>query len=253
MAPAIQLVIRLQSLDDRISSLQREVASLPRHIVQIEKALEGHRRKLEADQAALVANQKERKKLEGGIQVQEQKISKLKDQMLEARTNEQYRAFQHEIEYCEKAIRQAEDRILDLMAESEPLERNLKEAEAALKQEKQQVEVEKARARERTASDEKQIQELKTERAGVVAELDPQTYRTYERIRKKWHGLAVAIGTDGRCSACNIILRPQFYQDLRKGEKLMTCESCGRLLYYNPPVEFEDQAGSPESEVRSQN
>ena len=99
MHPDTHLVIQLQSLDQKIAALEKEVAALPKHIATIEKALESHNRKLEADRAALSANQKDRKKLEGDIQVHQQKISKLKDQMLGAKTNEQYKAFQHEIEY----------------------------------------------------------------------------------------------------------------------------------------------------------
>src|SRR6185295_9309382 len=151
MHPDTHLVIQLQSLDERIAALDKEVAALPKHIAVIEKTLESHVRKLEADRAALAGNQKERKKLEGDIQVHEQKISKLRDQMLGAKTNEQYRAFQHEIEFIEKEIRKAEDRILELMTESEGLDGNVKKAEAALKEEKQLVEGEKARAKERTA------------------------------------------------------------------------------------------------------
>ena len=116
------------------------MAALPKHIAAIEKALDGHLRKLEADKAALAANQKERKRIEGEIQMNEQKISKLRDQMLGAKTNEQYRAFQHEIEYLEKEIRKFEDRILELMSESEALDGNVKKADAALKEEKQAVE-----------------------------------------------------------------------------------------------------------------
>src|SRR5689334_13374437 len=117
MHPDVHLVIQIQSLDQRIATLEKEVAALPRHIAVIEKALETHLRKLEADKAALSANQKDRKKLEGDIQVHQQKISKLRDQMLQAKTNEQYRAFQHEIDFIEKEIRTAEDRILELMSE----------------------------------------------------------------------------------------------------------------------------------------
>src|ERR1700723_1926928 len=163
MHPDTHLVIQLQSLDQRISALDKEVAALPKHIAAIEKTLESHQRKLEADRAALTANQKDRKKLEGEVQVQEQKISKLRDQMLGAKTNEQYRAFQHEITFCEDTIRKAEDRTLDLMSEAEPLEANVKLAEAALKEEKQQVEAEKAQARERTSVDQKLLDELKAE------------------------------------------------------------------------------------------
>src|SRR6476646_3641100 len=100
MHPDVHLVIQLQSLVQKISTLEKEVAALPKHIAVIEKALESHLRKLEADKAALSANQKDRKKLEGDIQIHEQKISKLRDQMLQAKTNEQYRAFQSEIDWC---------------------------------------------------------------------------------------------------------------------------------------------------------
>src|SRR6478735_7165018 len=128
MYPDIHLVIQLQSLDQKTAALEKEIAALPKHIATIEKTLESHLRKLEADKAALTANQKDRKKLEGDIQMHEQKISKLRDQMLGAKTNEQYRAFQHEIEYLEREIRAAEDRILELMSQSEPLDQNVKKA-----------------------------------------------------------------------------------------------------------------------------
>jgi uncharacterized protein len=239
MTADIEQVTRLQSLDLRIAELEREVATLPKHIAQIEKALDTHLRRLEADRAALAANLKERKRLEDDAKVEGQKISKLKDQMLGAKTNEQYRAFQHEINFCEDAIRKAEDRILDLMAEAEPLDVNVKKAEAALKEEKHEVEEETVRARERTAVDRKQLVEMQEQRKGLVAGLKPPTYAAYERIRKKWRGVAVAEASDGRCTACQIVLRPQFYQDLRNSNEVMFCESCGRILYYNPPVSFE--------------
>jgi predicted nucleic acid-binding Zn-ribbon protein len=105
MTADIEQVTRLQTLDLRIGELQREVSTLPKHIASIEKALDSHNRRLEADRAALGANQKERKSLEDDIKVQDQKVSKLKNQMLEAKNNEQYRAFQNEIEYCEKETR----------------------------------------------------------------------------------------------------------------------------------------------------
>jgi len=153
MLSDLQFLVRLQDLDNRVTELTREISALPIHISVIEKKLGTHQRKLDADRAALSANQKERKKAEGEIQLQEQKISKLKGQMLEAKTNEVYRAFQNEIEFCEKEIRRHEDHILELMSESEPLEKNVKTAEIALGEEKKQVEAEKQQARERTAVD----------------------------------------------------------------------------------------------------
>src|SRR6201999_1271102 len=155
-------------IDNRLGDLAREIATLPKHIAEIEKKLITHERKLDADRAALAANQKERRQAEGDIQMQEQKISKLKDQMLQAKTNEQYRAFQNEIDFCQKEIRKAEDRILELMTESEPLDKNMKAAEAALKTERAEVDHEKGIARERTAVDQKAAAELQQQRAEII-------------------------------------------------------------------------------------
>jgi len=250
MLPDLKLVIRLQEIDNRLADLSREIAALPKHIAEIGKKLVSHERKLEADRAALAANQKERKKCDGDTQVQDQKISKLKDQMLQAKTNEQYRAFQHEIEFCEKEIRKAEDRILELMGESEPLDKNVKAAELALKAEKAEVEKEKAQARERTAVDEKASSELKKERAEIVAGVTPAVYRQYEHVRKARRGIGVAEAADGRCTACQMAMRPQFFQELKRGDNVMACESCLRILYYNPPVKFEDLTGEPAPAVQ---
>jgi predicted nucleic acid-binding Zn-ribbon protein len=243
MVADVKLLIQLQDIDKHVDELHKEISALPKHIAEIEKALVSHVRKLEADRAALVANQKDRKKIEGEIPVHEQKISKLKTQMLEAKTNEQYWAFQHEIEYCEKEIRRAEDRILDFMGQSEPLEQNVKAAEKALEEEKKQVEAEKQQTRERAAADQKRLADLKAERQRLISQISPQFYSAYERIRKKRRGIGVAEATDGLCSACHLALRPQFFQDLRRGEEVMFCESCGRILYYNPPPVSFDGVG----------
>jgi predicted nucleic acid-binding Zn-ribbon protein len=244
MLPDLRLVIRLQDIDTRLTVLQQEIAALPKHIAEVEKKLISHSRKLEADQAALAANQKERKKCDTDIQTVEQKISKLKDQSREAKTNEQFRAFQNEIDYCQKEIRTAEDRILELMAESDPLEKNVKAAEAALKSERAEVEAEKQQARDRTAADEQAAAELRKERATIAAQITPAVYQRYQRACKARRGIGIAEAIDGRCSVCNMTLRPQFLQDLKKDNQVMVCESCQRILYYNPPVSVEDLAGN---------
>ena len=238
-----QLVIRIQGLDQQIAALEKEIAALPKHIAVIEKALDSHLRKLDADKAALVANQRDRKKLEGDIQGHEQKITKLRDQMVGAKTNEQYKAFQNEIEYAQKEIRKAEDRILELMTDSEPLEANVKKAEVALKEEKSVVENEKTRARDRTAADKKMLDEGNHLRQEALAKIAPTTRSSYDRIRKKWNGAVIAEVTGGRCAACQLFLRPQHVQDLRKGDQLMFCEHCGRFIYMNVPVSFDDLTG----------
>lgn len=247
----LRLAIQLQDLDTRITELQHEIASLPRHIAAIEKTLEAHLRKVEADRAALAANQRERKKLEGDIQAQEARVSSLRNQMLTAKTNEQYGAFKNEIEFCQQEIRKFEDRILERMTESETLDAHLKVAEASLAEEKRHVESEKAAARESTQKTQAELTALQKKRAEIAAGMSKPAYTNYERIRKGRRGIAVAEVADGRCTACNMTVRLQFLQDLRLSEKMMTCESCGRILYCNQPVEV-DEHGPSQASVETQ-
>ena len=240
MLPDISHAIRLQNLDDRAAELTKEIGTLPKHIAEIEKKLESHQRRLDQDRAGLSANQKDRKRLEGEIQTNEQKISKLKSQMMDAKTNDQYRAFQHEIDFCQQEIKRHEDRILELMTESEPLDKALKAAEAALATEKKHVEEEKTKARERTAKDQKEIEGLLAERKQILGQMTPKIASEYERIRKGRAGVAIAEVLQGRCSKCNMQLRPQFLQELKRQDSVMVCESCKRMLYWNPPQSVED-------------
>ncbi len=249
MLADVEVAVRLQALDLRISSLLKEISALPKHIAAIEQKLGIHERRLEVDRAALAANAKDRKHLDGEIQTAQAKISKLKGQTLEAKTNDQYRAFQNEIDYCEREIRGHEDRILDLMSASEPLDKNVKAAEGVLKDERAQVTAEKQRAEKRTAEDRKRMNELQAERNELFARLPKSVAANYERLRKL-RGVAVSEAVDGRCSQCHISLRPQFLQELKRGEKIMFCESCARMLYYSPPKSPEDLAGTNALSVR---
>ncbi|MBL8220417.1 MAG: hypothetical protein JNL62_14385 [Bryobacterales bacterium] len=243
MNPDLSLVLKLQTLDSRSVELEREVAALPKRIAEIEKQLDSHKKRLELDRTALAANGKERKSREDDIKVQEQKISKLKEQMLSAKTNEQYRAFQHEIEFCEKEIRRFEDRILELMSESEKLDKNVKAAEASLATESKQVEAEKQAAKKTTAADLQELATIKAERLATVTEVSKPYYTHYERLRKRPGGIAVAEAVDGTCSVCHMKIRAQVMQELRGNvNSINFCESCKRIIFYNPPVSVEESA-----------
>lgn len=242
MIAEVEQALRIEEIDRWITDLNREIAELPVHIAAIEKQLDSHLKKLEQDRAALAANQKERKQKDLDIATHQQKISKLRDQMLQAKTNEQYKAFQHEIEFCENSIRAAEDRILDLMSAAEPLEANVKAAEVSLADEKKQVESEKARARERTTADKAKVAEFAAKRKELWAALPQPIQSAYDRLRKKHaNGMVVADATSGVCTGCRMQLRLKFFQDLRVATTVMFCESCGRMLRYDAPIDQQSQ------------
>ena len=125
----------------------------------------GHESRLEKANAAVKADEAT-KKFETAIQDLQGKISKYRDQSLDVKTNDQYKALLHEIQFAESEIRANEDQILELMVNAEAREKQVKAAEAELKAETAEIEKEKAIAREKTAEDEKLLAEWNGKRTG---------------------------------------------------------------------------------------
>ena len=241
----LSLIRELQSADTRIAELKREISRLPKHIAEIEQKLESHKKALAADQAALEENRKARRLMESEIAGLEQKLSHIRVQMGEAKTNEVFRAFQKEIKFGEDGIRKVEDRILDKMVEAETIEGNVARAGQELKIENEAVAREITETKARVTKDKDELVLTQKKREALASSITPDVLKIYERVHKMRGGNAVAEVSNDCCLVCNVVMRPHVSQRLRQGEELLTCESCGRILYYppldSPPV--EDPAG----------
>lgn len=235
----LEKLIALQAADREIERLNEEIALLPRRVAAIESKLADTRAQVEKAKAAIAAVQRERKKLETEIQDHQQKISKYRDQSLSVKTNEQYKALLQEITFAEQAIRACEDKILEGMLAVETQEKNQKAAEAELKQEMAEIEKEKAEARSRTEVDQKQLAEWTAQRDRLRSEISSEVVAYYDRVVKLRKSGISEVREDGKCAACNVMLRPQTYNDVRANDRVIACDSCGRILYYVPPPEPE--------------
>jgi predicted nucleic acid-binding Zn-ribbon protein len=244
MHPDIKLLIELQSLDQIIARLSAEIAYLPKHVAEIESKLNAHVEQLESDRRVLAAHYKERKDLEREIPIHREKISKYKDQMMDVKTNEQYRALQHEIDFAEGGIRKIEDQILEKMVLDDDLEGAVKKAQARLAEEKAQVEKEKAEAAARTKEDEKELAEIQNRRGELQVQVSPESYNAYTHLMQARKGMAVAEVRAGACRACGVMLRPQYYNEVKINDQIRFCDTCRRILYYPGPTAPEEVPGS---------
>ena len=118
----------------------------------------------------------------------------------------------------------------------------MKAAGIALTGERSQVEQEKSDARERTTVDRNEITALQGDRAKVIVDMTPTVLTNYERIRKSRVGVAVSEAVGGRCTKCQIMMRLQLFQELKTAERIITCESCNRILYYVPVQNVVDMS-----------
>ncbi|HZU44065.1 MAG TPA: C4-type zinc ribbon domain-containing protein, partial [Terriglobales bacterium] len=196
--------------------------------------------------AAIKADEAARRKYETSIQDLRQKISKYRDQSLEVKTNEQYKALLHEIEFAERDIRQIEDKILEGMLDADLNEKRLRAAEAELREETAEIEKEKAEALRTTEQDQKQLAEWNAKRDQLRTGIPSDTLRHYDRVLK-FRKSALAEARDHKCSVCQVMLRPQTYDDVRKNEQILICDSCQRILYYVPPAEPETEQPRPDA------
>ena len=249
MLPELQKLIELQQVDREIQRLQDEVAALPRRVAEIEAKLADTKAQVDKARATIKADETTRRKLESQIQDQQQKISKFRDQSLDVKTNEQYKALMHEIGFAEKEVRRLEDQILEGMLEVDVNEKALKIAEAELKAETAEIEKEKVEARKRTAEDEKQLAELNRRRDELRTGINADVLRHYDRVLK-FRKSALAEARDHKCSVCQVMLRPQTYNEVRTNEQIIMCDSCQRILYFvpeheAPPAESANHAQAP--------
>ncbi len=233
MLPDVQNLIELQKVDREILRLQQEIAALPKRVAAIEAKLAETKAGLEEAKAAVKADEASRRKYESAITDLQQKISKYRDQSLDVKTNEQYKALLHEIQFAEQDIRINEDKILELMVNAEAREKDVKAAERELKEETAEIEREKAAARERTATDEKELEEWNAKRNTLRSGVDPDLLRQYERVAKH-RGTGISEARDHKCTACQVMLRPQTYNEIRSQKSVIACDSCQRILYYDP-------------------
>jgi predicted nucleic acid-binding Zn-ribbon protein len=243
MLPDIDKLLELQMADKEIRRLREEVAALPRRTAVIEQKLAGTKAQLEKARAAAKADETNRKTFEANIKDLQGKISKYRDQSLDVKTNEQYKALQHEIQFAEQEIRLNEDRILDVMVNVDARDKQVKAAEADLKAETAEIEKEKEEARKVTAEDQKKLAEWNSKRDGLRQGVSEDVLRQYDRVAK-FRGTGLAEVRDQKCMGCQVKLRPQTYNEVRNGERVMACESCQRIYYFNPANEVK-----PEQEV----
>ncbi|HZQ24756.1 MAG TPA: C4-type zinc ribbon domain-containing protein [Terriglobales bacterium] len=240
MVSDIEKLLHLQQADREIRRLNDEVAALPKRVLAIEQKLAGTQAILEKAKASVKADEAARRKYEAAIQELQTKISKYRDQSLDVKTNEQYKALLGEIQFAEQEIRANEDKILELMVNAESREKEVKAAEAELKQETAEIEKEKADARQRTAEDEKQLAEWNAKRDQLRQGIAPDLLRQFERV-SHFRGSGIAEVRDHKCMGCQVMLRPQTYNEVRSGKEVVSCDSCQRILYFDPANEKEEE------------
>src|SRR3989442_776830 len=200
----LKQLIRLQTIDLAIQELRTRIDKFPGISKALDEKLRSAQAALESAKEKAKNNQANRKKLESEIGTIETKISKYRDQMMAVKTNDEYRALQHEIEHAQSAVRKIEDDILNFMMEAESSQGDIKAAEVRLKEDQQRVDQERKQLGEANQRDLSALEAYLKERKEIEATISADLVPRYERVRKHRGGIAVGPARNEVCEICQV-------------------------------------------------
>jgi hypothetical protein len=227
-------LIELQRLDTLIDSARKVLAELPQREAAIDARLAEATIRLDTARQQSADNQTARRGVEKDLAVIQARLAKFRDQTMAVKTNKEFHALQHEIQVAQDEIKGFEDRILEFMMQADEIGASAKAAEAGLAATKAQGEAERAKLTAEHARVESDLAARLAEREVAASKVSKFVLGQFEAVRRS-RGVAVTEMRDGRCSICQMSLRPQVAQIVRRNDSVTKCDNCGRILYYVPP------------------
>lgn len=234
MSSKIEDLLVIQDRDRRINRLEREIEDLPQRQRLIEAQLDSHKKALHNAEEDIRKKGLEQKDIESQIEQRQERIRKFRQQQFEVKNNDDYKAFEKQIEAQTKEIAALEERQLDIMESLEQLEEVSDTKRAALKEEEQVVAADMAQFEQRVANLQAELDEVKADREKIAETIDPEWLSRYDRLFAHLKDFAVVPVENGACGGCHMKLPPQATHDARRLDSMTLCMYCGRILYYIP-------------------
>ena len=231
MLPEIEQLLIIQDRDQKITKLNSDIERLPLEEEQAKQRLKSVIESVNSAESEIKSNEVEISKIELDIDTRKDSITKLKNQQLETKKNEEFAAMEHSITNYQDEISKLEDSQLELMEKGEELNNSLEEANDIHAKEQKVVDAELAIIKERKIQFSKKIEELKSDREKIASNIDNDLLDQYNRIFKSKKGVAVSELVNDICSGCHMKVTPTTAGMVRAEKVVSTCDQCGRILY----------------------
>lgn len=243
MKAELQQLIALQNLDTTIRKLEKDQEAIPQRRAEIEGEFDQRAFEIRALETRRDEAKHARARLENEVVEQRGRVERAERNLMSSKRQDEYTAAIREADAARKQISAFETQILEQME-------ILEQAEAALNERADEISTLNSdrEARLKTFDDEtgtigERLTTARKEREEVFANLPKAMSGLYSRIRARIRdGVAVAEARNRSCSACFMSLRPQVMSEIRRGEEVLTCDNCGRILYYVPSDSLQAEA-----------
>ncbi len=213
-------------------SVEQQLTAVPRDVAAVEAKIAAERQAIETAKAEWHGLEAKKKTLENEIKAAEQKVAKYKTQQLEVRKNDEYRALTHEIETTEGIIGGYEEEELKILYAIDEAKKRFADAEAVLKANISGHEAKIKALREKETQLRAEHEAAVAATNGARTQVPEPQIRLYDRLAKK-PGLPVCVPVQGgRCGGCHMRVSSNIEFEARKGENIVTCDQCGRVVYW---------------------
>jgi predicted nucleic acid-binding Zn-ribbon protein len=238
-------LIELQRTDTCIRRLGAELEAIPERRAEIDKEFEQRASEFMGAQTERDAARERRAKLETELAETRARAEHAEKSLMAATNEKEYTAAIRETDAARKHISQLETQVLELMESSEAAEARMNELEPQVVKLRAERDEKLAAFEREVAAQREELERCRRERERLLAELPKQTSAMYDRIVTRIRGgVAVAEARNGSCTACFMSLRPQVMAQIRRGEEIITCDNCNRILFYAPAAEQQAHAAS---------
>ncbi|MCR4665785.1 MAG: hypothetical protein K5657_00625 [Desulfovibrio sp.] len=236
----IKQLIELQKVDDERFATRQILENAPEEIAQLRKKYESVERRRDHILDKITHLNEQSKRLSSELSDDSAKIKKSKTKLMQAENTREYQAMVREVDNMEKSSSTREEEKTALEDELKNQNVLLTEIDKEYTALKSELEVKEGGLAEKIEKTEALLTTLDARRAESSKSISTPVFQRYEFIRKRLdHPVIVAI-KDGVCTGCHIAVPPQVFIELQRGQQIMSCPNCQRLIFWDKHFEEED-------------
>jgi predicted nucleic acid-binding Zn-ribbon protein len=226
----LEMLEQLQEIDLRIDSLKNGQSGLHGEMNVIEQGLDAAREELAGLDSRIAQLEQEKGEREGLLATEQENITRSESHMKEIKTNKEFQAIGREISAARKQTAELEEHILRTIGQIEELKGESVAKSASLAELEQNTAQRRQDKLAEITATQKDIDADLARREEITKQLPANLVKRYNSLRGQRRGQAVAIARDGYCLGCNMNLPPQLYNSLFRGDEMISCPHCQRVL-----------------------